>query len=196
MIDADVDLVAVLSPNHFEVAIAAIEKGRHVFVEKPLTFDIHDARVLVERATEAGVKLAVGYMKFHDRAYTELRKRAAELDIRLARMRVVFGRAQRPARFYNLVMADDVPPSATTLASFSSEADRVAAASDIDKDRAGTFVQMLNLGCHDFGVLRGVLGKPRSVLSATAVTETCIVSRRRVRNRIPRHHRDRRMAGP
>ena len=176
VIDADVDLVAVLSPNHYEVAMAAIENGRHVFVEKPLAFDVEEAQALVERATDVGVKLAVGYMKFHDRAYAELRKRVAHLKVRLVRMRVVFGRAQRPARFYDLVEADDVPAGATALASFSAEAARVADTTSLDLAPAETFVRLLNLGCHDLGVLRGVLGEPRSVLTATAVTQTCIIS--------------------
>src|SRR5262245_38021876 len=38
--DIDVIVVAVDAPNHFSVARAALEAGKHVFVEKPLTMNV------------------------------------------------------------------------------------------------------------------------------------------------------------
>jgi len=176
VIAADVDIVAVLSPNHREVAADAIEAGRDVFVEKPLTFDSAEALELVESAKAAGVVLAVGYMKFHDRAYQELRRRVASLEVRLARVRVMFGRAERPTRFYSLVQADDVPAFASTQSSFVTETQRIGERLGLDERRARMFVHMLNLGCHDLAVLRGVMGEPNEVLTATAPTDESVVA--------------------
>lgn len=45
---ADIDLVVVATPNaeHFPVAKAALEAGKHVVVDKPFTLDVAQARVL------------------------------------------------------------------------------------------------------------------------------------------------------
>ncbi|MGJ7556174.1 oxidoreductase [Variovorax sp. RB3P1] len=45
---ADIDLVVVATPNaeHFPVAKAALEAGRHVVVDKPFTLDVTQARAL------------------------------------------------------------------------------------------------------------------------------------------------------
>lgn len=45
---ADIDLVLVATPNaeHFPVAKAALEAGRHVVVDKPFTLDVTQARAL------------------------------------------------------------------------------------------------------------------------------------------------------
>ncbi len=48
----DVDAVAVVSPvwTHFELAKAALENGKHVFVEKPFTRTVAEAERLIEIA--------------------------------------------------------------------------------------------------------------------------------------------------
>jgi predicted dehydrogenase len=48
----DVDAVAVVSPvwTHFELAKAALENGKHVFVEKPFTRTVDEAERLIEIA--------------------------------------------------------------------------------------------------------------------------------------------------
>lgn len=57
----DLDAVIVGSPHtlHFEQAMAALDRGAHVFVEKPMTTSAADARALVERARQAGRHLVV-----------------------------------------------------------------------------------------------------------------------------------------
>jgi predicted dehydrogenase len=60
-----VDLVTVASPasTHFEIAMAALARGRHVYVEKPLADDMGHARALVEAACASGCVLACGHQE-------------------------------------------------------------------------------------------------------------------------------------
>ena len=50
--DADIDLVAIITPvkHHFALAKKAIENGKHIFVEKPMTFSVEEAELLVALA--------------------------------------------------------------------------------------------------------------------------------------------------
>jgi 1,5-anhydro-D-fructose reductase (1,5-anhydro-D-mannitol-forming) len=61
--DPNVDVVYVASPNglHAEQALAALERGKHVLVDKPLALEIGDARTMVDAAADAGVRLGVGF---------------------------------------------------------------------------------------------------------------------------------------
>ena len=61
--DDRIDLVTVATPNetHFEITKSFLEKGFHVFCEKPLTTDLDDARQLVEMAREHKRICAVNY---------------------------------------------------------------------------------------------------------------------------------------
>lgn len=56
--DPAIDVVDICSPNHLhkEMALEAIRHGKHVYSEKPLALNAHDAREMVEAAQRAGVK--------------------------------------------------------------------------------------------------------------------------------------------
>ncbi|NUP74061.1 MAG: Gfo/Idh/MocA family oxidoreductase [Sinomonas sp.] len=57
--DPDVDVVYVATPHaqHYDVAKAAIEAGKHVLVEKAFTVNAHEAQELVRLAEKQGVFL-------------------------------------------------------------------------------------------------------------------------------------------
>lgn len=63
----DTEIVALLTPpfTHAQLACAALEAGKHVLVEKPLTIDVGEAEALTARADRAGTKLLVGFNLRH-----------------------------------------------------------------------------------------------------------------------------------
>jgi predicted dehydrogenase len=60
-----VDVVTVASPasTHARLAAAALARGRHVYVEKPLADDVEDGRALVAAAKASGAVLACGHQE-------------------------------------------------------------------------------------------------------------------------------------
>jgi predicted dehydrogenase len=69
MLDA-VDAVSVVVPTtaHHRVALAALARGKHTFVEKPITVTLEEADALVEAAARAGVVLQTGHVERFNRA--------------------------------------------------------------------------------------------------------------------------------
>ena len=61
----DVVSVCTYTDSHAEYAIAAMEAGAHVFVEKPLAPTVAEAERVVEAAQRTGRKLVVGYILRH-----------------------------------------------------------------------------------------------------------------------------------
>jgi predicted dehydrogenase len=61
--DPKIDVVDITSPNnlHREMAVAAIEAGKHVYCEKPLAVTLEDAVVMQMAAARAGVKTMVAF---------------------------------------------------------------------------------------------------------------------------------------
>jgi predicted dehydrogenase len=61
--DPDVTGVIVATPHstHADIAVAAAEAGKHVFVEKPLTLTVADAKRVGAAASRAGVIVQVGH---------------------------------------------------------------------------------------------------------------------------------------
>ncbi|WP_025763165.1 Gfo/Idh/MocA family protein [Dyadobacter tibetensis] len=52
--DKDIDAVVISTPDHTHavIAMAAMQAGKHVYVQKPLTHDIYEARKLTEAARQ------------------------------------------------------------------------------------------------------------------------------------------------
>ncbi|MDG2123352.1 MAG: Gfo/Idh/MocA family oxidoreductase [Verrucomicrobiales bacterium] len=61
--DPDVEAVHITTPNrlHFAQAKAALEAGKHVFCEKPLTMDANESGPLAELAASSGLAAGVNY---------------------------------------------------------------------------------------------------------------------------------------
>ena len=58
----DAVVVAVDAPYHFDIAKAALQAGKHTYVEKPLTLCSKDSKELVDLAEAKGLKLMVGHL--------------------------------------------------------------------------------------------------------------------------------------
>lgn len=64
LVDA-VDVVDIVTPtlSHFDCAVLALRKLKHVFIEKPITNTLEEARQLMRIAQEANVKVQVGHVE-------------------------------------------------------------------------------------------------------------------------------------
>lgn len=75
----DLVCIATYSDSHAAYAIAAMEAGADVFVEKPLATTVADATRVVETATRLGRKLVVGYILRHHPSWQRLIAEARDL---------------------------------------------------------------------------------------------------------------------
>ncbi len=71
-----VDVVDIVTPTiyHFDCAAAAIRKFKHIFIEKPVTHTLDEAKALIKLANEAGIKAQVGHVERFNPAFTAVRE--------------------------------------------------------------------------------------------------------------------------
>jgi len=69
------DAVDIIAPTiyHFQLCEMALKKGKHVFVEKPLTNTMEEARALVKLAKESNLKFQVGHVERFNPAFLALK---------------------------------------------------------------------------------------------------------------------------
>ena len=67
----DIDWVLIATPEHwhFQMAMDALDAGKHVYVEKPMTHSIEQAKKLTEKVKSTGRKLQVGVQGMSDESY-------------------------------------------------------------------------------------------------------------------------------
>ena len=75
----DVASINTYSDSHADYAVAALEAGCHVFVEKPLATTVADARRVVDAAKANGRKLVIGYILRHHPSWIRLIAEARKL---------------------------------------------------------------------------------------------------------------------
>ena len=68
----DLVSIATYSDSHADFAVAAMEAGAHVFVEKPLATTVADARRVADCARRTGRKVVVGYILRHHPSWQRL----------------------------------------------------------------------------------------------------------------------------
>ncbi len=71
------DAIDIVSPTttHFQIARDAIKKGKHIFIEKPLSSTLDEAQELVQLVDEARVKAMVGHVERFNPALLSLNKK-------------------------------------------------------------------------------------------------------------------------
>jgi predicted dehydrogenase len=72
----EIDAIAVVTPvwTHFELAKAALENGKHVFVEKPFTSTTAQAEELIELAARKNLKIMVDHTFLFTPAVRKIRQ--------------------------------------------------------------------------------------------------------------------------
>ena len=59
----DIDAIAIFTPpdSHREIGLAAMESGKHLFIDKPLAVNVNDCEALVQKASQSPVIAMLGF---------------------------------------------------------------------------------------------------------------------------------------
>lgn len=95
-----IDAVVVTVPDHmhFPIALSAINRGKHVYVEKPMAHTMEEAQILREAAEKAGVVTQMGNQG-HSNDGSRIVKEWLAAGV-IGKVREVHSWTDRPARFW------------------------------------------------------------------------------------------------
>lgn len=165
--DPDLDVVLVTNKNHAPVVLAAIEQGKHVFVEKPIAFNLKQADEVVRAVKASDVKVLVGYMKRYDPAYERMQALMADVEkIHLIRVHEFAGTYGINRDIYSLVKAADIDPDVLRASNLENQQELLADLGSDRQDLLDAHDIMIHLSIHDINALHGLYGLPNEIVTA------------------------------
>jgi UDP-N-acetylglucosamine 3-dehydrogenase len=81
--DQNINLISICTPTitHSTIALDAIEAGKNILVEKPMTNTLSEAKQLINAAKKNKIKLGVGFVERYNPAVQEAMKRVSQGEI-------------------------------------------------------------------------------------------------------------------
>src|SRR5690242_19021378 len=69
--DKDIDYVLIATPEHwhYQMTMDALEAGKHIYCEKPMTHTIEQSKKVVAKVKQSGLKMQVGVQGMSDDSY-------------------------------------------------------------------------------------------------------------------------------
>ena len=162
--DVEAVLLCPVDPKA-EVAVAAFEAGKHVFIEKPVCYSLQEADAIIEAAQASGRVGQAGYMKIYDPAFERAKTEVDGMDsIRFVQVNHLHSENRLHLRQFQLQPRfDDIPQEfGQKLHAARQQAERDALGEVSDAARRAFFI-LANSTIHDIYGLRAMLGQPEGV---------------------------------
>jgi len=171
------DVVAVLTHDHAPIAEYAAQRGKDLFVEKPLGYSLEECDRVLGAVAEAGVKLMIGYMRRYDPGYLYALEQIGDPgEIRFVRAHDFGGSFGVHPQLYTLYRADDVPQEAKDALDRKIRKTMLTALGAEHEPLVDAYYGLLMSGTHDLAVLRGLLGRPQGVLHSEPLGSDGLIS--------------------
>ena len=167
LLAADVDAVLLCqSDPKTEVAVAAFDAGRHVFIEKPMCFSLQEADAIIDACEKSGKVGQVGYMKVYDPAFQLAEQEVQPMNtIRFVQINHLHPRNELHLQQFHLRRFDDYPAGAFEALQAARAAARRQAIGDVPPHVERAFFMLAGSMIHDLYGLRFMMGMPVRVVS-------------------------------
>ena len=79
----DIDAVSIVTPDfaHTEIALAALDAGKHVLIEKPMATTVEDCRTIAAKVRDTGLTFMVDFHNRWNPAFAKAQKAISEGEI-------------------------------------------------------------------------------------------------------------------
>ena len=168
LLESDVDAVLLCHGDpKTEVALAAFEAGKHVFIEKPVCFSLQEIDSMIAAKKKTGKVAQAGYMKVHDPAF-QLAKREVDTmeGYRFVQINHLHPNNRLHLSQFDVERFNDVQANAFAPAHAARESARREAIGDVSPEAERAFFLLSGSMIHDIYSLRVMLGSPSEVISA------------------------------
>jgi predicted dehydrogenase len=166
LLAADVDAVLLCqSDPKTEVAVAAFDAGKHVFIEKPVCFSLQEMERMVAAQKRSGKMGQAGYMKVFDPAFEIARAEAEEMEVTFVQINHLHPNNNLHTAQFDIRRFDDIPAEAIEATNAARAAARTQAIGEVAPAVERAFHMLSGSMIHDLYGLRTVMGLPTEIVS-------------------------------
>lgn len=162
----DIDVVFILTRDHYDIALAAIESGKHLFIEKPIAFNVYQAKEIVNAASRKNVLIMVGYMRRFDSGIQKARDIISTMNgTKMIRYHASLGSPDHVVNdIYDVLRFNDIQKD-TLDASRVTENEQITKAIGSDEaTKSLAYRLLIQLWIHEIDLLRSLFGVPVNYL--------------------------------
>ncbi len=150
-----------------EIALAALNAGKHLFIEKPVCFALQEIDAMLAAQERAGVVAQAGYMKIFDPAYELAQRRVRDIKgVRWVQINHLHPNNALHLAQFDLRSFGDIPAEAIWHQSEARTAARREAIGEVAPQVERAFFLLAGSMIHDLYGLREMVGLPERVVSA------------------------------
>ena len=158
-------------------AVAALDAGKHVFIEKPVCYSLREADAIAGAADRAGVVAQAGYMKVYDPAFETAKAEVDRMtDVRFVQVNHLHPDNRLHLRQFRLKRFEDLPAGTLAESHAARKAAVLDAIGEAHEDAVRAFHTLSGSMIHDLYCLRALLGIPESVVSTEVWSEGRAIS--------------------
>lgn len=170
VLDSDLDAVLLCHADpKFEVAMAAFDAGKHVFIEKPMCQSLEQADALIAAAGKAGTQGQVGYMKLFEPAFEMAQGEVAGMeDVRFVQINHLHPSNELHVAQYRTKRFHDVPAEAIDKGRAAKDAAVTEAIGEVSPEVRRVFSLLSGSMIHGLYGPRVLFGLPIRVVSTEA----------------------------
>ena len=174
--DVDAVLLCHRDPKT-EIAIASLEAGKHMFIEKPMCYSNEEAEAIHAAGVAAGTVSQVGYMKVYDPAFEIAYEESQGWDPAFVQINHLHPSNDLHTSQFHIERFDDIPPAAGEKSTAARAAAlQKALGDDIPPEASRAFFTLSGSMIHDIYGLRTVMDNPARVVSTEVWQEGRAVS--------------------
>lgn len=167
LLAADLDAVLLCHTDpKTEAAIAVLQAGKHLFIEKPLCFSLQEIDAMTAAQEAAGTVAQAGYMKVYDPAFELAQQAVRDIDqIRFVQVNHLHPDNALHLRQFEIRRFDDYPVDLVERTRAERSAAVRKAIGDASPAVQRAFGLLSGSAIHDLYGLRVLLGVPNAVVS-------------------------------
>jgi predicted dehydrogenase len=165
--DAAIDAVVVATPDHVGPALAALDHGKHVLLEKPAAYCVADATAIAEAASRAPSITMMGYMRVYDPGHELVRGQVQDMTtMRLVRSHNFGGNFEHHTALFPLLRPEPTENVGDRFAETISSGTARILEQTVGPEPAvqRLFWSLLMGSTHDLSIIRDLIGPPQEVI--------------------------------